>query len=112
MRPNNTPELLWSQLRNELHAAKVVVVASVAVESSSVGNEIFPFFSCKTLNLAHCSPLESIKVFLGKVGLEEAEEEGRLVGDLVEHDREACPGRLRHIVGVVLLSLAQLRPAV
>ena len=94
MRLYNAPELLLSQLRNELHAAKVVVIACVAVESSRVGNEIFPFFSCKALNLAHCSPLESIKVFIGKVGLEEAEEEGSLVGNLVEDDGKARPGRL------------------
>ena len=53
-----------------------------------------PIFFGKARNLAHCSPLKSIKVFIGKVGLEEAEEEGRLVGNLVEHNRQACPGRL------------------
>ena len=94
MRLKYTPELLCGQLRNELHAAKVVVIACVAIESSSVGYKASPIFFGKARNLAHCSPLKSIKVFIGKVGLEEAEEEGRLVGNLVEHDGEACPGRL------------------
>ena len=71
-----------------------MVIACVAIESSSVGNKVSPFFFGKARNLAHCSPLECIKVFIGKVGLEEAEEEGRLVGNLVEHDGKACPGCL------------------
>ena len=94
MRLKNSPKLLRCQLRNELHTAKVVVIACVAIESSSVGNKVSPFFFGEALNLAHCSPLECIKVFIGKVGLEEAEEEGRLVGNLVEDDGEARPGRL------------------
>ena len=83
VRLQNSPELLRRQLGDELHAAEVVVIACVAVEACSIGNKFFPFVLCEARDLAHSSLLEAIKVFLGKVGLEEAEEEGRLVGDLV-----------------------------
>ena len=99
------PELLGGDVRNELHVAERVIVTQVAIEAASVCDEFLPLLWGQTLDTLKCSRLKLVEVLFCEVGLKDAPDEGLLVADLVQGDERSSPGRLRHVVSVVLLCL-------
>ena len=83
MRMQDGPELLFRDLRDELHVAKRVIVTQVAIESADIGNELFPLFLGQSLHLRKCTSLKLVEILVRKISLEDAPEWGSLVRELV-----------------------------
>ena len=85
--------------------AERVVVTQVAIEAASVCDEFLPLLWSQTLDILKSSRLKLVEVLFCEVGLKDAPDDGLLVADLVQGDECASPGRLCHVVSVVLLLL-------
>jgi hypothetical protein len=108
IRQENLVEGRSGQVWDEFVVTEVVVVTEVAIETCNKGDELLVLLSCDSLGESSLLGLEEI--FLLEIGLEDEEEWGSLVAELMENHLGACPRSPRHEVRIILLFVCEKLP--